>query len=284
MRPRITSGVNGLPKVVLSRRDGGSAELYLHGAHLTSWIPAAASEVLFLSRRSLFASGTAIRGGIPVIFPQFADRGPLPKHGFARTSEWWLADRVGPSSEPDAHATLRLRESDASWALWPHPFVAELSATLEERALHVRLTITNTGEQPFSFTSALHSYFRVHDVRRATVRGLRGTRYVVSAEPAVEHVDDGEEMAVAGEVDRVYRDAPPTAIVDDRGGNRLIQSHTTGFADVVVWNPWGAKARALPDMAADEYLDMLCIEAAQVAHPVVLAPEATWTGEQHLSV
>jgi hypothetical protein len=34
------SGAGNLPKVLLVARDGARAEICLHGAHLTSWIPA----------------------------------------------------------------------------------------------------------------------------------------------------------------------------------------------------------------------------------------------------
>jgi glucose-6-phosphate 1-epimerase len=46
--------------------------------------------LIFLSERAKFCHGTAISGGILVCFPQFADEGPLLKHGFARISVWKL--------------------------------------------------------------------------------------------------------------------------------------------------------------------------------------------------
>src|SRR5436305_1852990 len=88
----VVAGEGGLPKLILVAPDGARAEIYLHGAHVTSWIPAGDGERLFLSASSAFRPGAAIRGGVPVVFPQFSDRGPLPKHGFARTSEWELVD------------------------------------------------------------------------------------------------------------------------------------------------------------------------------------------------
>jgi glucose-6-phosphate 1-epimerase len=102
------AGAGNLPKVILTAADGARAEVYLHGAHVTSWLPAGASEDrLFLSRRSRFAAGAAIRGGIPVCFPQFATQGPLPSHGFARVTAWDLV-RADVLDDGSARAVLRL--------------------------------------------------------------------------------------------------------------------------------------------------------------------------------
>ena len=101
-RPTTQPGNGNMPKMVLSTADGARAEIYLHGAHLTSWVPAGGSEALFLSPKAEFVQGSAIRGGVPVIFPQFSDLGPLPKHGFARTLDW------EPVASPPNQAVLRL--------------------------------------------------------------------------------------------------------------------------------------------------------------------------------
>ncbi len=138
-------GAGGLPKVVLSSRDGARAEIYLHGAQLTSWIPAGSSaDRLFLSARSRFSDGAAIRGGIPVSFPQFAAQGPLPNHGFARVMRWELA-RADIDDDGSACAVLRLGDSDATRQLWPHAFALELSVRLSGASLDVGLGVVNTG-------------------------------------------------------------------------------------------------------------------------------------------
>jgi glucose-6-phosphate 1-epimerase len=101
--------------VLLQSADGACATVSPCGAHVLSWRPTGRDERLFLSPRAEFRSGTPIRGGVPVIFPQFAGEGALPKkHGFARTALWRVAER---SSSHELR--LRLTEADASHALWP---------------------------------------------------------------------------------------------------------------------------------------------------------------------
>jgi glucose-6-phosphate 1-epimerase len=264
------------PKLRLSHASGGTAEVYLHGAHVTSWVPAGGSEALFLSRAATFAPGAAIRGGVPVIFPQFAGMGPLPRHGFARTQPW---ERADDADRPDA-VLLRLRDSAETRTVWPHPFLAELAVQIGGDWLSIALTVHNTGDAAFEFTAALHTYLRVGDVRRATVEGLWGLRYRVTGEP--ERVDEAREVAVAGPVDRAYLHTPPGLRVHDAENARTFVLRSEGFADTVVWNPWTEATAALPDMEDDEYLEMLCVEAARVGSPVRLQAGERWTGGQRM--
>jgi glucose-6-phosphate 1-epimerase len=267
----------GLPKLRLSHPSGATAQVYLHGAHVTSWVPAGGSEALFLSRAAVFDPGTAIRGGVPVIFPQFAGMGPLPRHGFARTQAW---ERVDDADRPHA-VRLRLRDSGPTRAIWPHAFLAELAVELGGDWLSIALSIHNTGDTAFEFTAALHTYLRVGDVRRASVQGLHGLRYRAGKD---ERVDEDRALTVDGEVDRVYFDTPSELRVEDAENERAFLLRATGFADTVVWNPWAAAAAALPDMEDDEYLRMLCVEAAQVGAPVRLDAGGEWTGGQRMQV
>jgi len=108
-----------MEKLEIAAGDGARVEACTHGAQVTSWKPASGEERLFLSSRSAFAADAAIRGGVPIIFPQFSGMGPLPKHGFARVSEWELA-RAGraASGKGEGEAHLRLTSNDRTRAAW----------------------------------------------------------------------------------------------------------------------------------------------------------------------
>jgi glucose-6-phosphate 1-epimerase len=253
-----------------------TAEIHSHGAHVTSWRPSSGDERLFLSSRSRFDGGAAIRGGIPVIFPQFALLGPLQKHGFARTSEWSIV--ASSASE----ATLRLRDSPATLSVWPHPFVAELTVRLGAASIDVALSVVNSGRAPFEFTAALHSYIRVDDVRGVRVRGLDGLRYRDSAAANREGTERAPELAIEGEVDRIYFDAADPIEVREAG--RVTRAIITGFRDVVIWNPGPGADTTMPDMEPGGYSRMLCVEAAAIGTPLHLEPGARWSGAQTLAV
>lgn len=275
----VQGGPGGLPFVTLEAGDGARAVVCLHGAHVTSWVPAGEDgDRLFLSSRSEFRNGTAIRGGVPISFPQFATQGPLPKHGFVRLTTWEL---VSFEAGTEAVAMFRLTDSAETREIWRHPFLAELTVRVGGAAISMEFAVTNTGQEPFSFTAALHTYLRVEAVREAAVVGLQGTRYRDKAAGETEPEDRERELRIEGEVDRVYLNAPRTVELRDAG--RALEVASTGFADIVVWNPGAQAAAKLADMEPDGHLRMLCVEAAAAGSPVHVASGERWSGSQTLT-
>ena len=257
--------------------DGARAELHPDGAHITSWVPAGASEDrLFVSTKSAFGAGASIRGGVPVIFPQFASDGPLPRHGFARTSPWNVV-RIDENAD-FARAELELVDSDVTRAIWPHAFHATLAVQIKGKVLDVTLSIENRHDTPLSFTAALHTYFRVRDAFRTEVIGLSGHRYRDALEGRAEYEQSATTLAITGEIDRVYYNA--TSPLELREPDRAARIEQRGFHDVVVWNPGDRGLRGKADFMPGEEREMLCIEAAAVQHPIVLDPGARWSGSQ----
>jgi glucose-6-phosphate 1-epimerase len=274
------AGVGGLPFLALRASDGATADVYLHGAHVTSWRPAPGDEErLFLSARSEFRPGAAIRGGIPVIFPQFAAEGPLPRHGFARTATWTLDD-ARRTADGEAVATLSLEDDPETRAVWNADFRASLTVRVGGPTLTTTLAVRNTGRSDLSFTGALHTYLRVQDVARAEVIGLEGLRYRDAVDRTTLRTEESPTLRITGELDRVYVGVPHALIVREPG--RAVRVETRAFPDVVLWNPGRKRSAALPDMEPGGERAMLCVEAAVVQAPVQLEPGATWEGSQIL--
>lgn len=264
----------------LQSADGASATIHSHGAHVLGWQPAGGTERLFLSRTAILDGSAAIRGGVPVIFPQFAGEGPLPKHGFARNRRWSLGSQ-SLDAEGKAIAIWRLTDDEETRAIWSQRFAAELIVELIGSTLAVRLAVTNTGTAGFRFTAALHTYLAVGDVEQSVVIGLQHLRYRDSAAGGIERVETSPELGIKGEMDRIYFDSPPDLILREPGATTLVQS--TGFSDAVIWNPGEALARKFTDLEAGGWRRMLCIEAAQIGNPVRLAPGERWEGSQSIT-
>lgn len=273
----------GMEAIELRAPDGAVATVLLHGAHLVSWIPAGAEEQLYVSPQTAYASGQAVRGGVPVCFPQFAERGPLQKHGFARTKPWQLIS--AEQGEDDALAVLRLSDDAATRMFWPHAFEAELSVRVAGRSLEIEFACENKGDEPLRFTGALHTYLGLQDLDAASVQGLSGLQYFDSVDK-VEKTQRVDLLLPSGELDRIYYQAQQALTLKEQRGalERQLLIRQQGFEDVVVWNPGAARCAALADMPAEGYKQMLCIEAASIARPIELQPGESWAGLQSLTL
>lgn len=257
--------------------DGASVTIALHGGTVVSWIPAAGKERLYLSDTAVFDALTPIRGGIPVIFPQFGSRGSLPRHGFARTRTWQpTVARIG---EDFALATVRLSADASTQAIYAYDFVLELTVMVSADRLDVELEVLNRGETPLTFSGALHTYLRVSEVETIQVEGLQGLRYF-DALGNEEKTDRGCELIVEDAVDRVYFGSRGALL---REPHRMLLLRHDGFTDMVVWNPWETACAAIGDLPRDGFRRFICLESAVVEHPVTLAPGEEWIGRQSYS-
>ena len=259
-----------------------SALVALQGAQLLSW-QAAGREQLYLSPRARFDGSAAIRGGVPICFPQFNQRGPLPKHGFARNLPWELdaVQVLNLHGAPALRQRLWLHDSESTRALWPHAFALALDITLQAGRLDLTLELENTGSTALTFMAALHGYWAVADVAAASLHGLDGcARWDALTDS---HAQQQGAITFAGEYDQVFASGARTLCLHD-SARRLSLSHSASFGQTVVWNPGPSLCASLPDMPADGYRHMLCVEAAQIEPALVLAPGGQWRGSQHLAL
>ncbi|HEU5193276.1 MAG TPA: D-hexose-6-phosphate mutarotase [Methylomirabilota bacterium] len=272
----IDKGEGGLERARVAG-PRGEAELYLQGAHVTRWQPRGGAPVLFVASRAVYATGKAIRGGVPLIFPWFgvhATDKDKPMHGFARSRAWRV---TATDARPDGSVTveLGLDDDEATRALWPHPFRARYRVTVGE-TLGLALEVVNTGLAPFTFEAALHTYLAVADVRATDVRGLEQTAYIDKVDNFTRKRHSAEPLRLTGETDRVFLGTRAACAVEDPGLRRRLRVDKTGSASTVVWNPWAAKCAAMADMGPDDWRSMICVETANAADDAVtVAPGAT---------
>ena len=279
MLPKARSEVEtycGQPCIRLAIGDGDCALVALHGAQVLSWV-SRGRERLYLSPKAVFDGQAAIRGGIPLCFPQFNQRGPLPKHGFARNLAW-RADGA-QAGEGVTRLSLHLTDDERSRAWWPQAFAVRLDVVLSEGQLQVECAVRNTGAVAWDFTIALHSYLHVDDIAQARLQGLDGcARWDAVAD--VRSVQQGP-IGFVGEYDSVFASALAPLQLHD-GTHRLDVAQSPTMGQTVVWNPGAALCARLADMPPEGHAHMLCVEAAQIDTPVHLAPGASWTGWQRL--
>jgi glucose-6-phosphate 1-epimerase len=272
---QITSGNGGLPRVSIAT-PVASAEIYLHGAQITSWRPAGYEDVIFLSRQSQFEPGRAIRGGIPVCFPWFRnklDDPKAPSHGVVRTKAWELdAVEVQGNSVLVSLSTVS-DEGTRTW--WPHDFHLAHRAMIGAQ-LTQELIVTNTNPGPVRFEEALHTYYRVDAAESVHIRGLDGVAYLDNTDGNREKRQQGDIVFTA-QTDRAYLDTTHAVEIIDPVERRRIRLEKQHSRTTVVWNPWSTGAQSLSDLGDDEWRTMACVEASNMrAFGVDLAP-----GQQH---
>ncbi len=269
---------HGLPSLTLHLPCGDSARVLLHGAQLVSWV-SRGRERLYLSPRARFDGRSAVRGGVPVCFPQFNQRGRLPKHGFARQLAWQPIASSAMAGE-EVRLGLRLSSNPVTLAIWPRSFVCELTVALRPGGLQITLAVQNTDAQPIEFTGALHTYLAVDDIAHTILDGLAGQPEWDAVSDRHGHGSDG--LRFDGEFDRVYAAATRPLRLRD-GPQTLELAQSDSWAQTVVWNPGSDKGTALDDLPAGGWQRMVCVEAAQVMQPVMVAPGAVWSGWQCLT-
>lgn len=271
-------GSGRLPRVVVTSGPA-EAHIYLHGAHITHYRHRGGAPELFLSAQSCFESDKPIRGGVPICWPWFGpnkQNPAAPIHGFARLSNWTV-ENVRQISTGELEISLTLTPDPQWQSFWPHAFLLRYTITVGQ-SLDLALTVTNTGDQPFTYEEALHTYFAVSDIRQVQLLGLAGASYTSKVPPGGAFTQSADPIRFAGETDSVYTNTTADCTILDPTKDRTVLVHKEGSHSTVVWNPWIDKAKAMPDFGNDEWTKMLCVETANVhANAIALPP-----GHSHL--
>ena len=270
----VVEGNGGLQKVRITSL-GAAGEMYLHGAHVTSWKPAGREEVFFLSSKSRWEDERAIRGGIPICFPWFggkADDPNAPAHGFVRTKAWQLESIAQAGDAVTVSMFTESNEDTKRW--WPADFRLVYRVTFASE-LRLELVVTNTGKTSLRFEEALHAYHRVGNVLKTRLGGLSTVHYIDKTDANRKKTQQGE-VAIVSETDRVYLDTSDAIEMEDPVLRRRTHVAKENSRTTVVWNPWVQKALSLSDFADDEWMQMICIETSNVSDfGVDLAPGQT---------
>lgn len=276
-----------LPFPVLEvKNSAGSAKISLYGGHVLSYAPAGERPVLWMSSKSNFEPGKAIRGGVPVCWPWFgpATRPGLPAHGFARISMWELLT-VRKLAGDATQIVMMLDDSKCDPALCTQKFRLELAITVG-RVLELELRAINTGKATEEYQAALHTYFAVGEAEKISLHGLDNLHYFDKAPDAVsaENVQYGD-LEIDREIDRVFCPAPGGVTIADPEFRRTIRVEKCGSRSTVVWNPWIAKSRAMADFGDNEFHRMVCVECANIFDDVrTVAPGEMTVMTQKISV
>ena len=268
----VVEGYGGLPKVQI-QSPVAHGEMYLHGAHVTSWRPSNSEEVLFVSSASQWNNSKPIRGGVPICFPWFSNKSDdpaAPLHGFARITAWQLESIT--QNNGIVTVSMSMESNETTQTLWPSHFRIIHRVTFGSE-LTLEIEVMNTGTASFRFEEAQHSYFKIGNIKSVLVHGLEGVEYI-------DKIDDKRQKTQAGaisfhsETDRIYLMTDAPIQVDDSALQRCITIEKHNSFSTVVWNPWINKAKAMADFGDEEWPDMICIETCNVGDAAIELPPA----------
>ncbi|CAG8485405.1 4508_t:CDS:2 [Scutellospora calospora] len=234
----------------------------------------------------------AIRGGIPLIFPQFAkasepsaETANLPQHGIARVSTWKFLGAV-TDNEEEVSARFGLTDAQVPENFhkeWPKKFELIFTVTLTANTLKNTLEVRNNGTEPFEFNALLHTYYSVP----ISIKGLNEVTYLDKVNNFARIRDVKDSITIDQETDRIYMDVPKDEFIIDLGQPDGVGNFTLkklNLKDTVVWNPWIKKALEMSDFGDDEYKKMVCVEPGTVTEYVKLEAGKTWECGQIIKV
>jgi D-hexose-6-phosphate mutarotase len=260
-RVEIVTSNGGLPLVKV-RTPWSTAEMYLNGAHVSHFQKIGEPPLIFMSRKSYFAPGKAIRGGVPICFPWFGNREGGPSHGFARSTEWELVNtKASVDDAVTVHFALPGISGNSAWNSLRTEFVVTVADTLT-----MELNTANEScDGAIEIENCLHTYFQVGDIGAVSVHGLEGAAYLNFAEGdnGVPRPAENFPIRIKRETNRTYVDTATTVEIHDEKLKRKIRVEKLGSQSTVVWNPW--TTQKLPDdFDPAEHQHMVCVESGNV--------------------
>lgn len=261
-------GRGELPMLEISTR-WSTAEIYLHGAHVTHFKKQDEPPLLFLSQCSRFAEKEPIRGGIPIIFPWFGPREGMGQHGFARVKTWELKEFV---PAPDGSVSVRFGLPECPEASGFPAFSAEYTVSVNESLTLDLVVVNKSKDDVFTFENCLHTYFEVSDVGAVSISGLKGASYLDKTADFAQKTESEDAIRISSELDRIYLNTTAPVEILDRKLGRTIRVEKNGSISTVVWNPWVGKAQQMPDFGNEEYERMVCVESGNVASNSIKLP------------
>jgi glucose-6-phosphate 1-epimerase len=266
---RIQDAAPGVPVIEVTTPDA-MARIAVQGGQVLEWQPRGHKPVIWISKAAVYQAGKGVRGGVPVCWPWFgAGEEGKPAHGFVRARMWEVRETREDLADT-VIVRLGIKDDESTRGIWNHAFDLELIVTVGA-ALKIELVTRNTGTEPVTITDALHTYFRIGDIRQTQVTGLENTTYLDKVRDFARTPQTGP-ISFTGETDRVYLQTTSDCLIHDAALGRNIRVAKSGSTSTVVWNPWTEKEKSFTDMAAGEYQDMLCVETTNAGDDEVTIP------------
>ena len=206
--------------------------------------------------------GKTIRGGVPVLFPQFANNGKLRKHGFVRDIAWELMYEFQDDKSAIIEYDFNIEADD--YPEWPFNAKLSLFCEMISNLITIKLIVINTDNKPFEFTGGLHPYFAIDSKDNVTIEGLENVTFKDSF-PEVPFNLKGNKL-----IERLYETNAPIKFFN---GEKWTTITSSGFDNWMIWNPGEEGAKLIGNLPNDDWSKFICIE------PIINTPKTLEPGE-----
>jgi glucose-6-phosphate 1-epimerase len=216
-----------------------------------------------------------LRGGVPIIFPQFGSYGPLKKHGFARDLEWCeVFSYTFASIEQSCYILDINKHSTSNW-----PFDTKLFLTFElvkNVSLEIKFKVVNCGDKSFTFTGGLHPYFAIKSRKDVIISGIHNIEFI-DTDPFIDtFILDGNTP-----LERLFLTKTEISLFN---GYRLLNLTVEGFDNWMIWNPGKSGSKNILDLPDEDWDKFICIEPLVCNKPVTLSPMQTFIGNLSIKI
>lgn len=266
---KFVAGKGGFP-VMEIQNEYAQAVISLYGGQVLSFQPVTQTQdLMFVSTQAFYQTGKAIKGGTPICWPWFGND-PEEKgrssHGFVRNRLWQMREVVS-TQDGATKIIMGLVDTDETRKIWDYSFDLAIAITVGS-SLTIELITCNTGNKPFSITQAMHTYFRIGDIKQVQVLGLEAKNYI-------DKVDGGKQKTQSGivtfseECDRIYLNVPSELVINDAAFDRKIKITTNNSNTAIVWNPGSVVSAKMADLGDLDYQHFVCVETANAANEII---------------
>lgn len=226
------------------------------------------NELLYISPLSQIDSKQTLRGGIPILFPQFGNSGNLKKHGFVRDCNWKLV--YEENNQNDLFVEYEYVIDKGHFLDWKHSAKLNLKASVINNVFNITIQILNTGDSSFEFTGGLHPYFKINSRSAIKINGLESSSFEDSF-PEIKF-----ELSSDRVIERLY--FTNNDIFFNNGCDNLVIK-SKGFESWMIWNPGMDMAKAINDLPDDDWNKFICIEPIVKNNAIMLKPNEIFKGE-----
>lgn len=226
------------------------------------------NELLYLSPLSQIGTKQTLRGGIPVLFPQFGNFGNLKKHGFVRDLNWKLVNEE--NNQNGLFVEYEYVIAKNHFLDWKHSAKLNLKASVINNVFNITIQILNIGDSSFEFTGGLHPYFKINSRSTIKINGLESSSFEDSF-PEIRFELSSERV-----IERLY--FTNNDIFFNNGSDNLVIK-SKGFESWMIWNPGMDMAKSINDLPDDDWNKFICIEPIIKNNAILLKPNEIFKGE-----